>query len=121
MASRCMTAVMLVTAPPMATSASGAARPSMRDKSADIAAIASRNRSGGLGTNREHFEQAIAMDGIAPEIVDVCFDPQTSGGLLVAVDAGHMEAIASELSAAGVPTSIVGEVLPVEGVSVIIR
>jgi selenide, water dikinase len=86
-----------------------------------VAAIASRNKSRGLGTNREHFERTIAIDGIAPEIVDVCFDPQTSGGLLVAVDAGHVEAIAGELSAAGVPTSIVGEVLPASGVSVIVR
>ncbi len=54
-------------------------------------------------------------------IVDVCFDPQTSGGLLVAVDAAHVEAIASELSAAGVPTSIVGQVAPAGVVAVIIR
>ena len=46
MASRCLTAVMLVTAPPIATSASGTGRPSMRERSAEIAAMASRSTSG---------------------------------------------------------------------------
>ena len=44
-----MTAVMLVTAPPIATSASGTGRPSMRERSAEIAAMASRSAVGRNG------------------------------------------------------------------------
>jgi selenide,water dikinase len=75
-----------------------------------VAAIASQNRSGGMGTNREHFESGVEVGNVPPEVVDVCYDPQTSGGLLVAVDAAHVEAIFAELAASGVPASVVGEV-----------
>ena len=41
---------------------------------------------------------------------EVLYDPQTSGGLLVAVSAGHAEALLQELCDAGLPAAIVGEV-----------
>jgi selenide,water dikinase len=72
--------------------------------------IASQNRSGGLGSNREYFEDGVAAPGVAPEVLDVCYDPQTSGGLLVAIDAAHAEAALAELQAALVPAAIVGDV-----------
>ena len=76
-----------------------------------VTTIASQNRSGGMGTNREHFEGGVEIGDVSPEVVDVCYDPQTSGGLLVAVDAAHVEAILAELSAAGVPVTITAEVV----------
>ena len=76
-----------------------------------VTAIASQNRSGGMGTNREHFEEGIQMGDVAPALLDVCYDPQTSGGLLVAVDAAHVEAILAELTGAGVPANVVGDVV----------
>jgi selenide,water dikinase len=77
-----------------------------------VTAIASRNRSGGMGTNREHFEHGVEVGGVAPEILDVCYDPQTSGGLLVSVVAAQAETILEELAACGVPAKMVGEVIP---------
>ena len=41
---------------------------------------------------------------------EVLYDPQTSGGLLVAVSAGHAKALLQELCDAGLPAAIVGEV-----------
>jgi selenide,water dikinase len=75
-----------------------------------VAAIAAQNRSGGLGTNREHFESLVTVDGVDPAVVDICFDPQTSGGLLAAVDAASADAIAAALADAAVPAAIVGDV-----------
>jgi selenide, water dikinase len=72
--------------------------------------IAPQNRSGGLQTNREHFEDGVAAPGVAPAMLDVCYDPQTSGGLLVAIDAAHVEGALAELQAALVPAVIVGDV-----------
>ena len=74
-----------------------------------VLAIASQNRSGGMGTNREHFEDLVSADGVDAAVLDVCYDPQTSGGLLASVDASLAEAILAELIAASVPAAIVGE------------
>lgn len=77
----------------------------------DVTAIASQNRSGGMGTNREHFESGVEVGDVSPEVVDVCYDPQTSGGLLVSVEAGQLDAIVAELAAAGVPVAAIGDVV----------
>jgi selenide,water dikinase len=44
-------------------------------------------------------------------VLDVCYDPQTSGGLLVSVDAAYVETIVAELAAAGVPVAAIGDVV----------
>ncbi len=75
-----------------------------------VTTIASTNQSGGMGTNREHFESGVEVGDVAGEILDVCYDPQTSGGLLVSVDAAHVEAILAELAGCGVPAAVVGDV-----------
>jgi selenide, water dikinase len=73
-------------------------------------AIARENRSGGLGTNREQFAPTTMSEGIAADVLDLCYDPQTSGGLLASVDAASLEAIVAELMAAGVPAHVIGSV-----------
>ena len=75
-----------------------------------VAAIASVNRSAGMQTNREHFGAGVDGGGTAEAIVDVCYDPQTSGGLLVSVDPARSESLATALAAAGVPVVDLGEV-----------
>jgi selenide,water dikinase len=49
------------------------------------------------------------------DLLNVLFDPQTSGGLLTAVDSGEAEAALSELRAAGVSASIIGETVAGKG------
>ncbi len=73
--------------------------------------LASTNRSGGMGSNREHFAAGTSLDeDLDPALVDVAFDPQTSGGLLVAVAAGAADAILAAMTAAGADAAVVGRV-----------
>ena len=73
--------------------------------------LASTNRSGGMGSNREHFAAGTSLDaGVDPALVDVAFDPQTSGGLLVAVAAGAADAILAAMTAVGAGAAVVGRV-----------
>jgi selenide,water dikinase len=51
-----------------------------------VLAIAGSNRSGGMGSNLEHYGEAVRIDpGVDDALAAVLYDPQTSGGLLVAV------------------------------------
>ena len=43
---------------------------------------------------------------------DLLCDPQTSGGLLVSVEAGAVEEVAKLLSDSGLPSEIIGEIVP---------
>jgi selenide,water dikinase len=61
------------------------------------------DKPGGLAANRRHVE--IHIDGteiVQPPILDLLFDPQTSGGLLIAVPEGKAAQLASMLVAKGV-------------------
>lgn len=72
-----------------------------------------RNRSGGLATNEEHFGSGVlAARAIDPDVLALLYDPQTSGGLLLAVDARYeIEAVAA-FARAGVRAALVGKVEP---------
>jgi selenide, water dikinase len=71
------------------------------------------NRSGGLKTNEGHFAEGVSgADGVAPALLSLLFDPQTSGGLLAAVDPAVADQAAAAFAAAGVAAPRVGEVLP---------
>jgi selenide,water dikinase len=73
--------------------------------------IASANRSGGLGSNEEHFGKGVQVEaGIDPNRMALLFDPQTSGGLLVAVDSGSAAEVGAALMAAGVDAVKIGSV-----------
>jgi selenide, water dikinase len=86
-----------------------------------VCEIASQNRSGGMGTNRDHFQTGVSSVGIAEEVLDVCFDPQTSGGLFAAVDAAFAEGIAAELQRRQLPAVIVGRVVQSGPAAVLLR
>ncbi len=73
--------------------------------------IAEQNRSGGMNTNRAHFSPRLHANGVSPELLAVCFDPQTSGGLLASVDSNRADAIVAALREAGSDASIVGSVV----------
>lgn len=79
--------------------------------------IAAQNRSGGMGSNQEHFSSGIdigdqALDSDHRNRHLVLYDPQTSGGLLVAVDPQAAEAANSAFRKAGVDATRIGRVIP---------
>jgi selenide,water dikinase len=65
--------------------------------------------AGGLRNNRQWLEGCVEF---APEVSEemraVCFDPQTSGGLLAAVEAGAADAALAALAARGVAARRIG-------------
>ena len=67
---------------------------------------------GGLKNNREFAECTVGYEeAIAEESKTILFDPQTAGGLLIAVAAEHAPNLLRDLKAAGVPAVEIGEVL----------
>lgn len=76
-------------------------------------ALAAKNLPGGGKTNREYFEACLAVPpGTDPDQLSLLFDPQTSGGLLLAVAPSHVHELAQQLAAAGVRAATIGRVLP---------
>jgi selenide,water dikinase len=68
---------------------------------------------GGLKANREFAECVVGYGGAVPDdLRTLLFDPQTAGGLLIAVDAAHASALKDSLAAASVTVTEIGEVLP---------
>jgi selenide,water dikinase len=83
--------------------------------------IAAQNRSGGMGTNEEHFGSRVRVNGeVGPARLHLLFDPQTSGGLLIACDPSHTEALSGALDRAGVLAARIGEVQRASGVLVLV-
>ncbi len=67
----------------------------------------------GAHSNRQFFQTWISIaNDLKPEIIDLMFDPQTSGGLLIGARAEIAEDLVSELLSRGVEKSaIIGEVI----------
>jgi selenide, water dikinase len=79
---------------------------------AGVLALAAANKSGGLGSNVEHFGGSTHVDpGIGSDLETVLFDPQTSGGLLIAVSSGSANLLASRLEAVGLTAPRIGVVV----------
>ncbi len=51
----------------------------------------------GMYRNRSFAEPHVSAKGVPLEVMDILFDPQTSGGLLIAVDAADAEALLGTL------------------------
>jgi selenide, water dikinase len=82
-------------------------------------ALVQGNVPGGGRTNRQHFGQFARLEaGVDPAVADLLFDPQTSGGLLLAVDAASRVAAEAALAAAGVRVACIGEATTSGDVSV---
>jgi selenide,water dikinase len=88
-----------------------------------VLAIAAANRSGGLASNEEHFAGGVRFEpGIDASRQAILYDPQTSGGLLVAVSAGAADHAADAFAAAGVTAARVGHAAPaVPGVQITVK
>ena len=70
---------------------------------------------GGLPRNRDFRRHMVDMDSKVPQYLqDILFDPQTPGGLLIAVPKAKASRLVSKLHAAGVDeAAIIGEVVAV--------
>jgi selenide,water dikinase len=74
-----------------------------------VLAIASANRSGGLASNRDHFAGGVTVEpGVDAERETLLYDPQTSGGLLIAASVEAADEVATALRAAGVAATRIG-------------
>jgi selenide,water dikinase len=83
--------------------------------------LVSRNKTGGMKTNREYFSPwARIGPGVDAAVVDLAYDPQTSGGLLIAVAAAQADRLAAALDRAGVDAARVGDVGPAQDARVIL-
>jgi selenide,water dikinase len=71
-----------------------------------------RYRTRASATNREHLDGRLHVaESADPTQVEFAFDPQTSGGLLIAVDPGRCDALVGELLARGThAAAVVGRV-----------
>jgi selenide,water dikinase len=73
---------------------------------------------GGLKNNREYLGDKVAPDGVSAEDLLPLHDPQTSGGLLVAVPEGRASAFVRVLEKHATLAAVVGEVVESQTVRV---
>jgi selenide,water dikinase len=85
--------------------------------------MASKNQSGGMSSNREHFGDAIQLDSSLDAALEaLLYDPQTSGGLLIAASGERAPAVRECLAAAAVQASMIGKAEPAEnGLNIVVR
>ena len=88
----------------------------------DVLAIAAQNVSGGGRTNAKHFATGVQFAADLPgDFVQVLHDPQTSGGLLVAIDGRSADAAVKHLADEGCDVWRIGRVTSRDGPNVVIR
>ena len=73
-------------------------------------------RTGGDRRNRAFVGERVSVDGVAEELVALACDPQTSGGLLVALPAERAATLEATFVAAGLHLTRIGSVEEGEGV-----
>jgi selenide,water dikinase len=84
--------------------------------------IVSRNKTGGMKSNQAYFSPWVrTVAGLDASILDLAYDPQTSGGLLIAVAASDADRLADALERSRVVAARVGEVTAPQEPRVILR
>jgi selenide, water dikinase len=73
---------------------------------------------GGLNSNREYLGDGVLPDGVVTEDLLPLYDPQTSGGLLVAVPEERSAEFVRALKSHGTQAAVVGEVVAGSGILV---
>ena len=73
---------------------------------------------GGLVNNRDYIGDAVTADGVIQEDLLPLYDPQTSGGLLIAVSAERKDDLVGALEQRGTLAAVVGEVVEGKGIRV---
>ena len=75
---------------------------------------------GGASDNRLHFGPQVRFDASIPEVKQMLlFDPQTSGGLLLAVPRSGLDVFLKRAGEIGQPVWIIGEVVEGSGIDVV--
>ncbi len=83
---------------------------------------AADNHSGGMRTNHDYFHAGVqAVPSLAPALLDLLYDPQTSGGLLAAVEPTRADAAVAAFARAGVTAARIGMVEARGGVIIRLR
>jgi selenide,water dikinase len=68
---------------------------------------------GGLKANRQFAEGCVETDeGVAQDLLNLLYDPQTAGGLLISIAASDAKRLVAELQNACVEAVEIGEVVP---------
>ncbi len=75
--------------------------------------------TGGADRNRSHFSPHILTTGVSDEMLHILWDPQTSGGLLIAVPAARARDLDLRFRDAGLTAWAIGEVIDGSGVEVV--
>ena len=88
-----------------------------------VLAIAGLNRSGGLTSNQQHFAVAVSLDaGVDADREAILYDPQTSGGLLVAVAPDLADTLAAALGAVHARAVRIGTAGPaLRGIHIVVQ
>jgi selenide,water dikinase len=73
-------------------------------------------RTGGDARNRAFVGERVSVDGVADELVALAFDPQTSGGLLVALPTERAATLRAAFDGAALHLARIGTVEEGEGV-----
>ena len=74
--------------------------------------------AGGLDNNRTYLGERVRSDGVSVDDLLPLYDPQTSGGLLIAVAPERAQALVCELTARGEGAATIGEVTEAPGLVV---
>jgi selenide, water dikinase len=85
--------------------------------------LAAANRSGGMTSNVEHFSPRVTVGaGVAGDLALMLYDPQTSGGLLVAVSQADADACRQAFRARSVPAHEIGGVIArADGAAIVVQ
>jgi selenide, water dikinase len=88
-----------------------------------VLALAHGNKSGGMGSNRDHFSSGVTVEpGVDAGREWLLYDPQTSGGLLIAASAAAVADVELALAGAGAAASRIGTVTVRQGsVAIMVR
>jgi selenide, water dikinase len=75
-------------------------------------------KTGGDQRNRDYVAGVLTLDGLAEDLATLAFDPQTSGGLLVALPPEKSAVLTAAFEAEGLFLALVGRVEEGSGVEV---